>query len=95
MEVSAHIELMIYNNSPLSFLDVTVQDYAYAMMGVYEQLDTSLAADLFAWTSRRSIQKYTVVMESVGAPTHNCARYRLTMKTVEEWIKRGRRTSEI
>jgi hypothetical protein len=114
------------------------------MMGVYELLDTSLAADLFTWTYRRSIQKYAVVMESVGAPDpfrlkyreelsvavnsvvregrtmvdaiseftfsdddkpgfvsmlkdelamlsiHNCARYRVTMKVVEQWIKNGR-----
>ncbi len=59
---------MIYNCAPLSFLDVDTHDYAYAMIGVYEMLDTALAADLFAWTYRRSIEKYAVVMESVGGP---------------------------
>ena len=142
--LAANIPLMIYNCAPLSFFDVNAHDYAHAMMGVYELLDTSLAADLFAWTYRRSIQKYTVVMESVGAPDpfrlkhreqlstavnsvvcdgrrmtdaisdfllsdldriefvsmlkdelavlseHNCARHRVTMRMVEQWIKKGR-----
>jgi Fic family protein len=142
--LAANIPLMIYNCAPLSFLDVDAQNYAYAMMGVYEVLDTSLAVDLFAWIYRRSIQKYTVVMESFGVldpfrvkyreqlsnavlaiirdgrtkedainglllperdkmgfasmltkelaalTTHNCARYRVAMKMVDEWIKNGR-----
>ena len=125
-------------------MDLNAKEYAYSMMGVYEFLDMSLAADLFVWTYRRSIQKYAVVMESVGAPdpfrlkhreqlslavqrvirdgkkstfvlreldllaneknafemmlkdeldsinVHNCARHRVTMKAVEEWIKKGR-----
>jgi hypothetical protein len=125
-------------------MDVAAQDYAYAMMGIYELLDVSLATDLFVWTYRRSIKKYAVVMESIGGPdpfrlkyrevlsavvqhiihdgwsmvvaaegaqlpaddrarfaemvkgelasltVHNCARYRLDIKTVEKWIARGR-----
>jgi fido (protein-threonine AMPylation protein) len=144
--LAANIPLMIYNCAPLSFLDVNLGDYALAMMGVYEQIDTALAADLFAWTYRRSIRKYAVVLDSVGAPdpfrlkhrerlsnavqlvvrdgrstkdaiksldvlendvadftamlkaelasltVRNCARHRLTMKVVEEWIKNRRRT---
>ena len=142
--LSANIPLMLYNCAPLSFLDVDPQDYAHAMVGVYELLDVSLAVDLFVWTYRRSLQKYAVVLQSVSAPdafrvehrerlnegiqavvhggatasaavsslalptekiepfskmlreelskltVYNCARYRLTMKTVEDWINRGR-----
>jgi Fic family protein len=66
--LAANIPLFIYNCAPLAFLEVDTREYAYAMIGVYEFLDTSLAADLFAWTYRRSIQKYTVIMESLGAP---------------------------
>jgi len=142
--LAANIPLMLYNCAPLSFLDVDIHDYAHAMIGVYECLDTSLAADLFEWTYKRSIQKYAVVMESVGSPDpfrlayrdqltlaiqvivqgrqgiedafhdstvpevdrakfrallneelkaltlHNCARHRLSIKLVDDWIARGR-----
>jgi Fic family protein len=143
--LAANIPLMLYNCAPLSFLDVDHQDYAHAMLGVYELLDVSLATELFVRTYRRSVKKYAVVMEAVGAPdgfrvrhrehlndaiqrvvregqsaleattaltlpredvepftrmlmdelskltSYNCARFRLTMKTVEDWVKSGRR----
>ncbi|MFJ2981603.1 MULTISPECIES: hypothetical protein [unclassified Pseudomonas] len=39
---------------------------ALAMMGVYEQRDMAMAADLFAWIYRRSISKYGVMREAMG-----------------------------
>lgn len=66
--LAANIPLMLYNHAPLSFVDVDRQDYALAMMGVYEFRDVSMAADLFAWTYRRSQAKYRVVLEAMGAP---------------------------
>ncbi|NWD68567.1 Fic family protein [Pseudomonas gingeri] len=66
--LAANVPLMLYNSAPLSFLDVDVQDYAYAMMGIYEHLDVSLAADLFEWAYRRSIRKYEVTLEAMGKP---------------------------
>ncbi|WP_248794892.1 Fic family protein [Pseudomonas sp. MWU13-2105] len=37
--LAANVPLMLYNNAPLSFLDVDVADYAHTMMGVYEHLE--------------------------------------------------------
>lgn len=74
--VCANIPLMLYNCAPLSFLDVDVEIYAQAMMGVYELQNIAMAADLFAWTYRRSIRKYSVVIESMAAPDPFRARYR-------------------
>ncbi|WP_250454067.1 Fic family protein [Caballeronia sp. ATUFL_M2_KS44] len=74
--LAANIPLMLYNCSPLSFLDVDPHDYAQAMLGVYEFLDVSRAVDLFAWTYRRSMKKYVVVMESMAAPNPLRLRYR-------------------
>lgn len=74
--LAANIPLMLYNCSPLSFLDVAPHDYARAMLGVYEFRDVALAVDLFAWTYRRSMKKYAVVMESMGAPNPLRLRYR-------------------
>ncbi|MCX7277696.1 MAG: Fic family protein [Burkholderiales bacterium] len=72
----ANLPLMLTNCAPLSFLDVAADDYAIAVTGVYERLDVTLAAELFAWTYRRSIAKYRVVLESMAAPDPFRARYR-------------------
>lgn len=66
--LAANVPLMLYNSAPLSFLDVDARDYAHAIMGVYEHLDVSLAADLFEWAYRRSIRKYEVTLEAMGKP---------------------------
>jgi len=66
--LAANIPLMLYNCAPLSFLDITVQDYVDAMLGVYEQRDVALAVDLFHWAYRRSIRRYAVTLDAVGAP---------------------------
>ena len=66
--LAANLPLMLYNQAPLSFLDVDREDYALAMMGVYESCDVSMAVDLFDWTYRRSQAKYKVVLESMGSP---------------------------
>ncbi|NDE73725.1 MAG: Fic family protein [Betaproteobacteria bacterium] len=72
----ANLPLMLSNCAPLSFLDVEAQDYALAVTGVYERLDMTLATELFAWTYRRSIEKYRVILESVGGPDPFRARLR-------------------
>lgn len=142
--LAANIPLMIYNSAPLSFLDADVTSYAYAMMGVYEKRDVTLAVELFVHLYRRSIKRYAVTMEAMGVPdpfrlrhredlnsairyivadgdnlesaiqaitlapeeeeqfrnllqeelrvlnTHNCARYRLSIRLTENWISQGR-----
>jgi Fic family protein len=92
--LAANIPLMLYNCAPLSFNDVDAQDYALAMTGVYEFLDVSLAADLFAWTYRRSLQKYVVVLESMGAPDPVRLRYREALNDAIQRIVRERETLE-
>ena len=72
----ANLPLMLSNCAPLSFLDVEPQDYASAVTGVYERLDMRLATELFAWTYRRSIEKYRVILESMGGPDPFRARLR-------------------
>jgi fido (protein-threonine AMPylation protein) len=74
--LAANIPLMLYNCAPLSFLDVDVNDYARAMLGVYELRDVSLAVDLFSWAYHRSLKKYAAVKESLGAPDPTRVRYR-------------------
>jgi hypothetical protein len=67
---------MLSNCAPLSFLDVEQEDYALSIVGVYERLDVTMAVELFEWTYRRSIEKYKVILESMGAPDLFRAQYR-------------------
>lgn len=92
--LAANIPLMLYNCAPLSFLDVDVQDHARAMLGVYEFRDVALAVDLFAWTYRRSIKKYVVVMESLGAPDPLRLRYRASLTDAMGLVVRERKSVE-
>jgi fido (protein-threonine AMPylation protein) len=74
--LSANLPLLMSNFAPLSFLDVEPEAYAYAMMGVYEARDVSLAIELFTATYLRSIDKYRVALRSFGVGTTLRARYR-------------------
>jgi fido (protein-threonine AMPylation protein) len=90
--LAANVPLMLYNQAPLSFLDVNRDDYALAMMGVYESCDVSMAVDLFDWTYRRSQAKYKVVLESMGSPDPFRVKYREALNEAVGQVVRGRRT---
>lgn len=90
--LAANVPLMLYNCAPLSFNEVDALEYAQAMIGVYEFLDVSLAVELFAATYRRSLKKYTVLLQSMGAPDPMRLRYRETLNDVIQHIVRDRRT---
>lgn len=90
--VSANIPLLLYNCAPLSFLDINPHDYAQAMLGVYELHDLSMAQELFAFTYRRSIAKYSVILESMGAPDPLRARYRQQISDAVRQIVAGQQT---
>lgn len=74
--LSANLPLLLANCAPISFLDVEPGDYAHAMVGVYEQLDVTLAVELFGWTYRRSMVRYRTILEAVGLPNPFRVRYR-------------------
>jgi len=88
--LAANITLMLYNCSPLSFLDVGREDYALAMMGVYEQRDMAMAADVFTWVYRRSIAKYGVMLEAMGVPDPVRLQYReLLNEAINAVVREG------
>lgn len=72
----ANLPLLLQNCAPLSFLDVEQADYAMAILGIYEKQDVTLAVELFAWMYPRSITKYSVILDSMGAPDLFRQRYR-------------------
>ena len=89
--LAANVPLMLYNQAPLSFLDVDREDYALAMMGVYESRNVSMAVDLFDWTYRRSQSKYKVVIESMGSPDPFRVKYRETLNEAVGMVVRDRK----
>lgn len=93
--LAANIPLMLYNCSPLSFLDVDRDDYAQAMLGVYELCDVSLAVDLFAWSYRRSLKKYAVVQQSLAAPDPTRLRYRESLTDAIGLVVRERKPVQV
>lgn len=72
----ANLPLLLQNCAPLSFLDVETADYALALLGVHEKQDVALAVELFEWTYLRSIRKYEVILQAMGAPNPFRAKYR-------------------
>lgn len=62
--VCANLPLLRHNCVPLSFWDVGRDDYAVAMLGVYEYCNVAAAAELFEFVYRRSIQRYGTLHEA-------------------------------
>jgi hypothetical protein len=51
-------------------------NYAYAMLGVYEQCSVALAVELFETTYRRSIEKYRAALGAFSTPDPSNLRWR-------------------
>lgn len=62
--LAANIPLLLRDCAPLTFQDVTREDYARAMLAVYELRDARLAADLLSWTYQRSVKKYVTARDA-------------------------------
>lgn len=91
----ANLPLLLSNCAPLSFLDVEQNDYALAMLGVYERLDVTLAVEMFAWTYRRSMVKYRTILDAMGSPDPLRAKYREQLgEAVRQIVFYGTRLAE-
>jgi Fic family protein len=89
--LAANLPLLLHNCAPLSFLDVDASDYAFAMLGVYEHGNVSLAIDLFEATYRRSIEQYRAALTAYGLPDPLRARYRDVLGDVVRRVVGGAR----
>lgn len=66
--IAANIPLMQRNLCPLSFVDVSQQDYVAGLIGVYELNRVELLRDVFEWAYRRSCLRYSSVRQILGEP---------------------------
>ena len=88
--LAANIPLIRNNLAPLSFVDIPVQSYVDAVLGVYELTRLELLRDLFAWAYQRSCQRYTVLRDALPAPDPLRLRYRAALaEIVRETVQRG------
>lgn len=86
----ANLPLLLQNCAPLSFLDVEPADYAQAVLAVYEQQNVALAVELFEWTYRRSIDKYTAILQAMSAPDPFRVKYRALLgEAVQQVVTQG------
>lgn len=64
--LSCNIPFFKKNLCPLSFTDVSREDYTAALLAVYEQNDVEPMVELFVWAYLRSCEQYGVVKRSIG-----------------------------
>jgi hypothetical protein len=74
--LGANIPLIQQNLCPLTFLDVPLEVYVEAMLGIYEMNRIELLRDVFVWAYERSTQKYLQVKQSISEPDPLRLKYR-------------------
>jgi len=87
--LAANIPFIRHNLCPLSFIDVTQQDYVDAMLGVYELNRVDLLRDVFVSAYERSCQQYVAVTRELVPPDVFRLRYRQELTAVMARIIRS------
>jgi hypothetical protein len=64
--LAANIPLVKHNLVPLSFNDISKEDYTSAMIVIYEFNDVAPLAELYVWSYLRTCKQYATVAEAVG-----------------------------
>jgi len=88
--LSCNIPFIKSNLCPLSFTDVTRDDYTAAFLVIYEKNDIAPLLELFAWAYLRSCEQYGVVKKSPGEIDAFRIQYRQQRKAVMgQIVKQG------
>jgi Fic family protein len=80
--LACNIPFIKNNLCPLSFTDVSRDDYSAALLTIYEQNDITPMLDLFCWAYSRSANLYGVVKDSLGEIDAFRIQYRTQRKEV-------------
>lgn len=85
--LAANLPLFRANLCPLTFLDVPVQAYSRATLGVYEMTRVELLRDLYVWAYERSTQEYLAIKQDLAEPDPLRLAWRdFTKQTIREVI---------
>lgn len=91
--LAANIPLIRHNLCPLSFIDVPVQAYIDAILGVYELQRVDLLRDVFVWAYERSCQQYLAVQRQLVPPDAFRLRYRKELAAAVKIIVANQRAA--
>lgn len=80
--LACNIPFIKKNLCPLSFVDISREDYSAAMLVMYETNDTGPMLDLFIWAYRRSCNQYDTVKKSIGEIDAYRIQYRQARKEI-------------
>jgi len=80
--LSCNIPFIKGNLCPLSFTDVSRDDYTAALLAIYEKNDAEPMLELFAWAYSRSCEEYGVVRKSLGEIDAFRIQYRQQRKAI-------------
>ena len=72
----ANIPLLRENLAPLSFIDVSIDDYISGLLGVYKLNDISLLREVFIWAYEHSANQYQLISDTLQAPNLSYIRYK-------------------
>ncbi len=84
--LSCNIPFIKLNVCPLSFTDVSRDDYTAALLAIYEKHDITPMLDLYCWAYIRSCEHYGVVKKSLGEIDAFRIQYRQQRKDVMGWV---------
>ena len=85
--LAANLPLFRANLCPLTFLDVPIQAYSRAILGVYEMTRVELLRDLYVWSYERSTQEYLAIKQDLAEPDPLRLAWRdFTKQTIREVI---------
>jgi len=85
--LAANLPLFRANLCPLTFLDVPIQAYSMAILGVYEMTRVELLRDLYVWSYERSTQEYLAIKQDLAEPDPLRFAWRdFTKQTIREVI---------
>lgn len=87
--LASNIPFIKKNLCPLSFIDISQEDYRRAMLLVYEKNDVLPMAELFVYAYKRSCYQYKVAKQSVGEIDAYRVQYRAQRKQVMGQIIAG------
>ena len=66
--LAANLPLFRANLCPLTFIDVPVEAYSRAILGLYEIARVELLRDVFVWAYERSTREYLTIKQDLAEP---------------------------
>jgi Fic family protein len=80
--LASNIPFIKNNLCPMSFTDVSRDDYSAALLTIYEKNEIGPMLDLYCWAYLRTCNQYSVVKESIGEIDGFRIQYRQQRKEV-------------